>query len=128
MAGPRGPWRRSRATENDSRGPHLAWYKNGSGVWEDPSACSRGRGCSATVTSTWSSIVLQAAGSRARARCHDVAPAACAAERKVLTGVTMAARGMVICRSTAAPGAPGTRYGMTCGQYKLATCSAMSRV
>jgi hypothetical protein len=40
----------------------------------------------------------------------------------------MAARGGVICRSTVALGAPGTGYGITCGQYKLATCSAMSQV
>jgi hypothetical protein len=35
--GPRGPWRRSRAGENDSRGPQR-WYKNGNTAWADPTA------------------------------------------------------------------------------------------
>jgi hypothetical protein len=67
-------------------------------------------------------------GSRSRARCHEAAPAAAAARRNPPTAAMMAARGKVICRSSTAVPAPGTRYGITCGQYKTATCSAMSRV
>lgn len=54
--GAAGPVTAQPGGENDSRDPQLSSYKNGNTAWADPAACSRGNGCPAKVTSTWSSI------------------------------------------------------------------------
>src|SRR5258706_4171249 len=117
MAGPRGPWRRNRARENDSRGPQLSSYRKGNTVSVDPTACSPRERLLGDGDLDPVQLGLVVCGQPAACQVPRRGPAAPAARRNALTAATMAGRGRVICRSTVALAEPGTGDGITCGQY-----------